>query len=140
MDAYKLPAGVPFNEAVLLALRIRKTAPRVHQPDTLQSPHPTDHCTGPGGHEGWNPVYWSDYPRQPAWTVPLPKLAGPSVSHRRPSVTPTLPCHAPPTEHMTSLSCPSWMPDPPCYNRNYNPYVHESNAPFQHLLGPSTIR
>ncbi|GFR70230.1 hypothetical protein ElyMa_005648900 [Elysia marginata] len=84
----------------------------------------------------WNPVLWSDYPKQPMWTVPLPKIAAPiSVPHNEAPPRPR--CKYPPVEVVTAARCPLWVPDMPYkLPASWNPFVNEDNVPYSTLIGP----
>ncbi|CAG5126333.1 unnamed protein product [Candidula unifasciata] len=136
MDTF--PAGIVHNEAAQLArarLRTEPPSKDVHKPTF---PLGIDRRPDYPEHYGWNPVYWSDYPKQPMWTVPLPKIAAPIVSRILPDL-PELPCHRPPTEYTTPNIYPRWIPDIPKWTPTFNPYADEHNLPFKHLVGPPTL-
>ncbi|KAI8794308.1 hypothetical protein BgiBS90_004684 [Biomphalaria glabrata] len=133
------PAGVPTNEAVLLELRRRQTDPLVETVDKPTFPLGVERRPDTLLHFGWNPVYWSDYPLQPMWTVALPKIPAPVLSRQLPPF-PELPSYYPPTEWMSLRSCPNWMPNLPQRTFHWNPYVSDTNTNFRDLHGPPTFK
>ncbi|KAH9504029.1 hypothetical protein Btru_067565 [Bulinus truncatus] len=135
---HKFPAGVPNNEGVLLELRRRRTDPCVELIEKPVFPIGVEKRQAGEPHYGWNPVYWSDYPLQPMWTVPMPRTAAPIVTRQlRPF--PELPTYYPATEWMSLRSCPNWIPDLPLRTFHWNPYVSETNTNFKELLGPPSF-
>ncbi|KAK3744523.1 hypothetical protein RRG08_056661 [Elysia crispata] len=89
-------------------------------------------------HGIWNPVAWSDYPKQPMWTVPLPKIPAPvSVPHNEAPPRPR--CKFPPAEIISSDRCPHWVPDMPYkLPSTWNPFINEDNVPYSTLVGPGS--
>ncbi|RUS77720.1 hypothetical protein EGW08_014508 [Elysia chlorotica] len=84
----------------------------------------------------WNPVAWSDYPKQPMWTVPMPKIPAPvSIPHN--TAPPRPRCEFPPTDIIKSDKCPHWVPGMPHkLPPTWNAFVNENNMPYASLVGP----
>ncbi|GFN86856.1 hypothetical protein PoB_001336200 [Plakobranchus ocellatus] len=102
----------------------------------LPTPFVRAQCPNYQAHYGWNPVYWSDFPKQPMWTVPLPKIEAPiSVPHNEAPPRPR--CMYPPKEVVSADGCPEWVPAMPYeLPSSWNPFINEDNIPYSTLVGP----